>query len=249
MNSLRFYKRWMIICGDIFIALSLFVTIKYTAYYEDIFPYAEYGVILVHTLSLIAGFILIFKLNWDYLQLGIILVESAMAIFTNNPLIALLLFLCFNILAYCYGFFKDKVKIKCIVLMIYWFVIIHFLLIIEKKAYFLTLGASLYFLFFFQYAFHVLETKFSTYLNADAKLNYSLPKPGSELHLADLEITDREKQIIKGLRQDKSYQEISDEIYFSVSTVKKDVNHICDYFKVREVNELKRLLFQYIIVD
>jgi len=249
MNNLRFLKRWMIIFGDIFLALSLFVAIRYPAYYEDICPYAKYVVIAVHSFSFISCFLIIFKLDWNYLLLFVLVIESTMAILTNNPMIALILFISFIVLAYCFGFFKEKIKQKCIGLIIYWFLILNFLLIIDKRSYFLSLGASLYFLFFFQYIFHVLETKFSTYLNADAKLNYSLPQPGSELHLSDLDISDREKQIIKALRQDKGYQQISEEIYYSVSTVKKDVSHICDYFMVREVNELKRLLFQYIIVD
>lgn len=245
MYNLKLLKRLMLFFGFIFLAVAACIAFFFGDFTGNILPYAKYVVPVVHLISCILTLFLIFVPEFNNISIIILFMEATITLLTGYEFLGLLLYTSILILSYCYGFLKKHEKLKISLLVAYWFLIMLGILPYDKIMYAIIFAASVYFIFFYLFVLFSLEAKFSTYIPAEAKHNSSLPKAGEILDLSKLDISDRDRQIILCLRDGLSYQEISEKIFFSVSTVKKDVISLCEFFKVKNVSELKMLLFQY----
>lgn len=248
MFNLRILKRLMLSFAFLFLSVAAFIALFLGDFTDNILPFARYIVPVAHITSCLLtlySFIFINSKSSNYVQIILLFIESTVTLLTGFEFLGLLLYSSILILGYCYGFLKDHAGLKIHILVVYWFGILFGLFPTKKIMFAIVFVASLYIIFFYLFVLYSLEVKFSTYIPAEAKHNSSLPKAGEILELSKLDISDRDRQIILCLCEGMSYQEISGKIFYSVSTVKKDVLALCEFFKVKNVSELKMLLFQY----
>lgn len=235
----------MLFFGFIFLAVAACIAFFFGDFTGNILPFAKYLVPATHLICCLLTLLCVFYTELNIIQIIILFLEATVTLLTSFEFLGLLLYTCILILCYCYGFLKNHTKTKLHIIVAYWFLILTGIFPFNKIMYFIILVASVYVIFFYLFVLYSLEMKFSTFIPAEAKHHSSLPNPGEELDLSKLDISDRSRQIIFCLHEGMNYQEISEKIFYSVSTVKKDVIELCEYFKVKNVSELKMLLFQY----
>lgn len=248
MFNLKVLKRLMLSFALLFLSVAAIVSLCFGDFTGNILPFACYVVPATHVTSCLLtlySFIFINSKASNYTQIIVLFLESTVTLLTGFEFLGLLLYSSILILGYCYGFLKKHNALKVHILVLYWFGILFGIFPSDKIMFAIVFVASLYVIFFYLFVLYSLEVKFSTYIPAEAKHNSFLPQAGEILDLSKLEISDRDRQIIMCLCEGKNYQEISEKIFYSVSTVKKDVLALCDFFKVKNVAELKMLLFQY----
>ena len=248
MTKVNIYKRLMIISGFTCTVAAFLVSFFHKDFEHCIIPFANIVIPAIHAASSILIIILfILPLN-QKLQATIFFLESFACVFTGYDYLGLILYTGFLITLYFDFFFDKKIILKFAIFSVIWIAIAigiipygidRFLLLIVSTIFFDLFMLNLYYKFS---SFNKVITPVTAYKNS------KIPKPGSELFISSLKLSERQQKVLYLFATQKlNYQQIASELNISVSTVKHEMKIIFDYFYIPNQVHLFALLSQYIV--
>ena len=252
--------RVMCFFGMLVLIVASVMSYNHTPAHLSIIPKPESTIFAINTLSAFLAFMLvIFPENWMAACL-LMFLQSITTTLTGYDTLGTFLYAGFVILLFVNGFFKSMLKTKITVLILIW------ILVLSGYGYYalnntdfgsrgiyrlaLEISVSIFFFGFYYYVYKKLEALLVTLVPAKPVQisNLNLPVPGSDLHLADFNLSERQiKLVLEYLSSEKSYSELGEQFFISTSTVKKDMTEVFNKFGVSNIKDLHILLLQYIV--
>ena len=226
----------------------------------SVIPKPEYTIFIVNFISAISCLFLVFKPeNWKA-QCLILFIQSVSTTLTGYNTLGTFLYSALIILLFVNGFFKTQLKEKFISLCIIWAAVCfgYGIYAMNNDAFgkrgiymfLLEISLSIFFFGFYYYVYKKIETLLVTLVPVKPLPNngIKLPALGTELHLSDYSLTERQvKLVLEYLATQKNYEALGEQFYISKSTVKKDMTVIFEKFGVTNLKELHILLLQFIV--
>lgn len=239
-------ERCVAVMAFIFLCVALYASLNLPGPENSIVP-SQKIVVAVHSVCVLIAFSLIFRHSLA-LEAGIMLCESILTTLTGHSQLGIFLFYGMFVLLFVKEKFKTRTKTKVSILFI-----LHLasILCCYKQGYItvlLTLATSVFYNIFIYWIYDILKLKLACFLPAKISSNDSISEavPGSELHLLDYNLTERQADlIIDNLHSNCSYKELSEKYFVSISTVKKEFSDVYKIFGVTKLEELHLLLLQY----
>ena len=200
----------------------------------------------VHFICCFITLIIIFRPSY-YNMAFVLVIESILTVLTEYENLGIFFFYAALSLITIKDIFEQKRKVLIISL-----TIVHFLTLIGSYPFGLlrmiinTVSSLFVFVFCF-WIMNLLKAQFSCYIPKNITTNQVLSKvkPGEVIHLSDYGLSERQQNFVIANLHNKSYKEISEEFYVSISTVKKEFSDVFKVFSVDNLNELRILLRQY----
>lgn len=256
----RFFTPARIMC---FLSSFALIIAAITSYNHEpssfvIFPNPKISVFVINSVcALICICLTIFPHN-VVLQCSILFIQAITTTLTNYEMLGTFLYAAFIILCFCNGFFKTKLKEKISAIIFVWFIV---LILYGYEAFqknhsrwlfnfLLQFSISVFFFGFYFYVYKKLETLLTTLVPAKKipATSIQLPKTGTDLHLSNYNLTNRQiRLVMEYLKSNSNYEALSKMFYISKSTVKKDMTEVFSKFGVLNLKELHILLLQYIV--
>ncbi len=183
-----------------------------------------------------------------YLLISILLIESELTILTNYEELGIFFFYAAIIYILCMDILTNKSKRPLIILFA-----IHLITLLLNfghgwKYVLIDIGYSLFCFTFYLWIYSILKAKFSCLIPKNVRENNTIiGKPaGSTIKLSDYNLTERQSTfLIEHIHNKKSYKELSEQYFVSISTVKKIFADTFKIFDVSNIEELRLLLIQY----
>lgn len=187
-----------------------------------------------------------------FLLLSVLLVESELTILTNYEELGIFFFYAAVIYILCTDFLTNKSRKP-----IRFLFVVHVITLLLNyghgwKYVFIDIGYSSFCFAFYLWIYTILKAKFSCLIPKNVRENSTIiGKPaGSVIKLSDYNLTERQSTfLIEHIHNKKSYKELSDQYFVSISTVKKIFADIFKVFDVSNIEELRLLLIQYQVED
>ena len=182
------------------------------------------------------------------LLITILLIESELTVLTNYEELGIFFFYAAVIYILCTDILTNKSR-KPIGIMF----AVHLITLLLNyghgmKYVFIDIGYSLFCFAFYLWIYSILKAKFSCLIPKNVRENNTIiGKPaGSKIKLSDYNLTERQRTfLIEHIHNKKSYKELSEQYFVSISTVKKIFADIFKVFDVSNIEELRLLLIQY----
>lgn len=206
---------------------------------------------IVHAISVIGAILAVIKPSYTKIY-SVLFFESFFDIITNNGYLGIFFFYDAIIL---YAIRKMPARINPA--KFYLLFAAHLLSIGLSYTYgiptmVIMFGSTIFFFTFFIWIYIELKAKLSCLIPTEVRENQLLGKikPGSEVHLSDYGLTERQRTfILEYLNNDLSYKDLSEKFYVSISTVKREFSDIFQIFGVKNIENLHILLLQYQIKE
>lgn len=226
----------------------------------SVVPKPEYTIFAINSLSAAFCLFLIIKPdNWKT-QCSLLFIQSVFTTLTGYDTLGTFLYAAFIILLFVNGFFKRHLKEKISILCLIWAAVCigYGLYAINNEEFggrgiyrfMLQVAVSVFFFGFYYFIYKKIEILLVTLVPAKALPNngIKLPALGTELHLSDYNLTERQiKLVLEYLNTQKNYEALGEQFFISKSTVKKDMTEVFDKFGVTNLKELHILLLQFIV--
>lgn len=248
MNKQNIIDRLMCASACIIQALAFYISLNHEAFKSTIIPFPNIVIPTLNITTSVLCLFLTFFPKFSYLKISILFVQSVATTLNELEILGTFLYAAAIILLFCDRFFKIKVKRKIIILSVIWFLVslgtipfglYRFLRVVALSLFFITFYLSIYFRLE-QYLTPLLPIK------ELVKQNKVMPKPGSEIELADYGLTERQIALVKTyLKTTSSYKELANEYNISLSLVKHEMREVFSIFEVNNLKELHILLLQY----
>ena len=182
------------------------------------------------------------------LLITILLIESELTVLTNYEELGIFFFYAAVIYILCTDILSNKSKKPLRIMFA-----VHMCTLLLNyghgwKYLLIDLGYSLFCFTFYLWIYSILKAKFSCLIPKNVRENNAIiGKPaGSVIKLSDYNLTERQSTfLIEHIHNKKSYKELSDQYFVSISTVKKIFADIFKIFDVSNIEELRLLLIQY----
>lgn len=244
-------ERLMYFFGAIVLIIATIMNLNTRIEFRSIIPYTKYVEATINSICALLCIILIFKPNFRKLAYILFAVEATCTTLIGFAGIGTMLLMFLVLSLFTDGFFKTKLKIKVPIMLTWWA-----LVIIGVYPPFKLRGA----LFALALTLFYIAIMFTTYDRLKDRLSYLLPNPeesntkvklpsrGSILSLSKYGLSKRQiKFLMLCIDKDLTYEEIAEQNFISVSVVKKEMAFCCKTFGVRNKENLRLLLLQYII--
>lgn len=245
------------------LAIASVMSFNHKPVHMTVIPNPQYTIFGINSLSALFALILvIFPTSWKTMA-SLLLFQSISTTLTGYDTLGTFLYSGCIILCFCNGFFKTRLKLKILIFIIIWMLVLagygfyalnndnpEFIGIRGLYRLILEIAISIFFFGFYFYIYKKLEVLLVTLVPAKNVMNTNekLPKPGSTLYLSDFNLTERQtKLVLEYLNTQKNYEALSEQFYISKSTVKKDMTEVFEKFSVTNLKELHILLLQYIV--
>ena len=183
-----------------------------------------------------------------FLLVTILLIESELTILTNYEELGIFFFYAAIIYILCADILSNKSKRPIIIMFSVHLITLLLNFVHGWKYILIDIGYSIFCFAFYLWIYTILKTKFSCLIPKNVRENNTIiGKPaGSKIKLSDYNLTERQRTfLIEHIHNKKSYKELSEQYFVSISTVKKIFADIFKIFDVSNIEELRLLLIQY----
>ena len=248
MNKQNLIDRLMCASACIFQALAFYISLNHESFKATIIPFPNVIIPTVNITASIICLFLVFFPKFFKLKIAVIYIQSILTTLNELELLGTFLYAGSILLLFCEGFFKTKPKKKIIVQFTIWFIVSLGTIPFGLYRYLRVLALSIFFLTFYLNIYFYLEKYLTPLLPIKelVKQNKVMPKPGSEIELADYGLTERQIALVKTyLKTTSSYKELANEYNISLSLVKHEMREVFSIFEVNNLKELHILLLQY----
>ncbi len=239
-------ERVVAIFACIFLILSI-ISLHFSDTMRSAIPHSTTILLVVHTISFFLALYCVFKPNFS-IEITILQVESIFTILTGLAPLGIFLFYGSVFIFFCKKSSTKNTKTKLLIALIIHILVI-FATFVQGLLYtFMTLICSFFYCAFFIWIYFILKTRFSIFTPTKVIENSTIVEklPGTKINLSDYNLTERQKQFtIENIKNNLSYNEISDKYNVSISLVKKEFRAIFQIFGVSKKEELRLLLLQY----
>lgn len=246
-KKLAISEKIVCILATIFLFISAVAAYFLNGDPKSIIPYSGIVLIIVHSICALLSFFCIFKPVFQ-IEFTILQVESIFTILTGRATLGIFFFYGSLFLLFCKRTPEKSTKPKITCALIF-----HFFVLLGTFTHgwihtILCFISSCFYGAFFVWIYYILKTRFSIFTPTKVIENSNIreKQPGATLNLSNFNLTERQKDfILANLRDNLSYNEISDKFYVSISLVKKEFRSIFKTFGVSNKEELRLLLLQY----
>ena len=249
MERANIYHRLMIFFGLITVTTAAVIGVFFGEHCSYYIPYSNKFIPIIHILCTIGTIIMLIKPSLLPLQAFILEIESIVCCMSNFGEIGLILFTVLVVTLYLNLFFDKNTKLKIFLMFTIWVIQDLITFPFGTVRFFMLTSLSTFFCFFMIYFYSKIEIKKGTVKFYDSKRHKNLPPPGSDLYINNFDLTDRQIKLLqKFLSGIENYNQLKEEIRYSLSTVKREMTIICQKFGTANIIELKHLLSQYKII-
>lgn len=247
MKLEKFFSRAFYITAFLFLGIAAFAGFYFNGDKNSIIPYSHIVIPVTHVICCAFSLICVFKPIYP-LNFIICLVESSLTILTDSEILGAFLFYTGIIIFFFEGVLTARKKIALLL-----FFILHLITILLYYPHgwvqtMILFGSSLFMMSFFLWIYSILKERLSCFLPTNVTKNKTvgLKQPGTELHLSDYGLTERQINLVMDyIYSNLSYKDLSEKYSLSLSLVKKEFNEVFQIFGVSKIEELYILLLQY----
>ena len=214
---------------------------------KSLIPHSDYIIIGVHCIVSIGTFINIFKPNlknqFIYFQL-----ESIVSILSCYEILGVFLFYCSLAFLYIQFYPSKKLHFITIICFVLHIISLSFTIVRGLENFIIYIFSTIFIFSIFLYFFEVLRSKYSCFAPKLLTINSNISnlKPGTEIQLSSLGLTERQVNFVYDFIYDNlNYSELSSKYIVSLSTVKHEFTEIYKILGVSKLDELRLLLIQY----
>lgn len=238
-------ERVCVFVSAIFLFISFVASLQLNLQVETFIP-SQTFVSLIHAVCFLLSLIVIIKPTL-YLEVVIMLCESVLTIMIGYMHLGIFLFYGILILMFVNGKFRRHALVEIIPLVVIHIAAIFSCFIHSWIYVIMGIASSFFFAAFLYWIYDILKVKLSCFLPSAAKHNTVIKQaPGEDLHLSDYNLSDRQMNfVLDNLHENRTYKELSEKYFVSLSTVKKDFSELFRVFDVGNLEELHLLLLQY----
>src|SRR5574344_2916048 len=242
-NSFFTADRIMIFFGFCALFAGTIGSLFFNAKFKSIIPHTEIIIPLINGSCAVAAAVLLFMPENLFLNAAILLVEAVATLLTGWNALGCFLFTALIVLLFCSGFFTTHPKAKAGTLGSVWLLTLLGVYPYGWDQIIFNAAVSVFMLSFFVCIYKILEEKLSFLLSKAtvqrAKESITLPTEGSELHLNDYGLSERQVTFVMGaLKNGASYKELSSDYHVSLSTVKQELAKTYKIFGVANREQL-----------
>jgi len=243
-------ERLMYFFGSIVLIIATIMNLNTRIAFRSIIPYTKYVEACINGTCAILCMILVYKPNLRKLAYILFAVEATCTTLIGFAGIGTMLLMFLVLSLFTDGFFKTNLKIKVPILITWWsLVIIGVYPPFKLRGSLFALALTLFYIAIMFATYDRLKDRLSYLLpNPEETTEVKLPSRGSVLSLSQYGLSKRQiKFLMLCIDKDLTYEEIAEQNFISVSVVKKEMSACCKAFGVRNKENLKLLLLQYII--
>ena len=215
-----------------------------------IIPKVKITVPIINALCAVLAFVLLFIPRNTFLECAILAMQAVTTCLTGYESLGIFLYTAMILILFCDGFFKKHAFRRILILFVAWFLVLPGIIPHGIERYILAITQSIFTLAFYCFIYKKLETLLkplmTLYIPESTCPAVKDIKKGDKLSLTSCGLNEREVQFtFDFLVNNKTYRQIADEQYVSISTVKKVMADVLKKIGVRNQNDLKILLLQY----
>lgn len=223
---------------------------------QTVIPNQNVTVFVINSVSAAIALALTFKPSVWQAQVSLLFIQAVSTTLTGYNTLGTFLYSAFIILCFANGFFKTKVRLKITCILVAWIAVLvgygYYALQWGTRGVMyihISVATSLFFFAFYFYVYKKLETLLVPLVPVKPlKSDIKLPLKGTTLHLSKYGLTERQIDfVMEYLVSQKTYKELANQFFVSVSTVKKDMTEVFEIFNVQNIKDLHILLLQYFV--
>ena len=215
-----------------------------------VIPKVEITVPIINALCVVLALVLLFIPRNTALECSILAIQAVSTCLTGYESLGIFLFSALLLILFCDGFFKKHAVRRILILFVIWLAVLPGIIPHGIERYILAIAESIFIIAFYCFIYKKLESLLkplvTLYIPESICPAVKDIKKGDKLSLTSCGLNEREVQFtFDFLVNNKTYRQIADEQYVSISTVKKVMADVLKKFGVRNQNDLKILLLQY----